>query len=833
MRAEPEVPITIRRAEAELSRRNAVLGAVTYAATRIVSAADWRPAMPELLERLGVATGVSRAFLFQIHPAPHGRGMSQSCKFIWTAPEIEPIDIARLQNMQFPEEPDSTLAEFLGRRFRGEVVQITVGQASGDIRRLLEEFETYSLLSVPIFVEGAYWGSLGFDDCVMERVWDEMEVDLLKTATALIAAGIERSRADERLKERDNLLVGAQRIAKMGSWVLDFDTDKVSWSEEGWRIFGLDSATPAWSHDDNLKRIHPDDRALVAEMDARAHELGEPFDIEYRIMRPNGEVRILRERADVVRDTAGRASRLVGIVHDITEMKQNEMRLKESEERYALAARGAGVGLFDWNVKSDEAYFSPRLHELMGAASGSLGRSIAGLFNRFLAPDQETLKRHLESRYRSKRSRFELEVRSRFAENDLRWFLIRGLIVYVGDDPARLVGSLSDITDRKRAFEEIVRQREVLYQNEKMTMLGTLLAGVAHELNNPLSVVIGQVAMLEQTAKEEAVLKRVERIQKATERCARIVRTFLAMARHRERQSTPVRVNELIETVLELMAFQLRSADVHMELDLAGDIPEMMADADQVHQLMTNLVLNARQALASSAQPRIIRIATRFDPRTDRLKLTVSDNGPGVPAELRQRIFDPFFTTKPAGEGTGIGLSLCSSIVRAHCGTIGVSDNPGGGAVFTIELPLEITGKSAALEPVRPHDAPQASHVLIIEDEPEIAEMLSEILRSRGHQTRLAADGREGLECAVSQNYDVILSDIRLPLLDGLDIYRALQRRRPNLLRRLAFITGDTLSADIQSFLSETGAPCLEKPFLPADVLGLISRLAPQPGLAK
>jgi PAS domain S-box-containing protein len=812
------------RIEAELMRRTAVLDAVTYAATRIVCAPDWRPAMPELLARLGTATKASRTFLFEMHAAPGGIGMAQSCRFVWSAPGIAPLNEAKLQNIPVPDAGESALGELVSRRMSGEVIQITRSAAVGDVLEWLDESNTCSLLSVPIFVEGNYWGSLGFDDCVVERAWDGMEIDLLKTATALIAGVIERSRADDRLRERDNLLVGAQRIAQMGSWVLNFDTGKLIWSEEGRKIFGLDASTEIWTHEANLQRIHENDRALVAAADSRAREHGEAFEIEYRILRPSGEERILRERADVVHDADGRPHRLVGIVHDITEMKRGEMRLKESEERYALAALGAGVGLWDWDVSSDRAYFSPKLHELMKVPPGSLGPSIAALFDRFLPHDRDTLKRHLADRFAKHRKRFELEVRSRFDDSDTRWYLIRGLIVYTEGAAARLVGSLADITDGKRAQEQLVRQREALYQNEKMAMLGSLLAGVAHELNNPLSIVIGQVALLEHSVREPAVLSRIERIQKATERCARIVRTFLAMARHRERQSAAVKVNGLVEMVVELLAFQLRAADIRVELDLAPGIPDIMADADQLHQLLTNLIVNARQALAQSVHRRVIRIASRTDRQHNRLRIEVCDNGPGVPPDIRKRIFDPFFTTKSAGEGTGIGLSLCLSIVRAHGGIIQLADTPGGGATFMVELPLQL-GAARAAEPAAGDDAPRASRILIVEDEAEIAEMLSEILRAHGHRTHIATDGRDGLDCALADEFDVVLSDIRLPRMDGLDLYRALQRRRPSIIPRVAFITGDTLSPDIQSFLAETGAVCLEKPFLPADVHRLLSRL--------
>jgi two-component system NtrC family sensor kinase len=803
----------------------AVLDAITYAATRLVRATDWRPAMPELLARLGAATDVSRAFLFEIHSGPNGAGVMQSCRFMWSAPDAQPIAEEGLQNLPIPEDSDSELAKLVHRRSLGEVIHVNRSHSTGDVRRLFDEHATCSMLSVPIFVEGSCWGSLGLDDCRRERVWDETEVDLLKTATALIAGAIERIRADERLRERDNLLVGAQRIAQVGSWVLDFDTNLVSWSEESWRIFGLEPGRGSWTHEENLARIHPEDRDRVAQMDERARETGEPFEIEYRILRPDGDVRILRERAEPARDAMGRPNRLIGVVHDVTEIKRTERRLRESEERYALAARGAGVGLWDWDLKAGRTYFSPRLHELVGVADGALGTSISGLFGRLHPEDRAALDAHLQRRFSHQRRRLEFEVRANVTAGEQRWLLVRGLIVYEDGRPVRLVGSLGDITDRKRAFEEIQRQREVLHQNEKMTMLGSLLAGVAHELNNPLSVVIGQVALLERTTSDPAVLKRAERIHKATERCARIVRTFLAMARQRHREPASVNLNSIVETAVELLAFQLRSGDVQVVCDFAADLPPVLADADQLHQVITNLIVNARQALTDSSPPRTIRIATRIEAAGGRLHIVVSDNGPGVPAGIRQRIFDPFFTTKVAGEGTGIGLSLCSSIVRAHGGTISLSDTPGGGATFDIALPLQASESAPPLALGEVEAVPTGWRVLIVEDEAEIAATLSEILRSEGHEPSVAADGKEGLACALARNYDLILSDIRLPVLDGLGLYKALQRRRPGALDRFAFITGDTLSADIQSFLAETHALCLEKPFVPADVLNLMSRM--------
>ncbi|HWA43915.1 MAG TPA: PAS domain-containing protein [Hypericibacter adhaerens] len=814
-----------KRAEAALARRGAVLDAISYAATRIIGAADWRPAMPDLLSRLGTATDVCRVFLFEIHPAPEGDGQVQSCRFSWAAEGCLPIEgDPRYQNDPISAEAGSQFADWFERRSRGEVVQVTLSETEGDARRWFAETSTFSMLSVPILVDGVQWGSIGFDDCRSERVWDEMEIDLLKTAAALITSAIQRSRADDQIRQRDRRLIEAQRIGHVGSWELDLETNDVVWSDEGWRIFGLEPCRRSWPYDQNLQAIHPDDRRRVLELDNTLRVHGGSTEIEYRIRRPDGEVRIVHERAEAIRDAAGRPRSLIGTVHDVTELKAAEERLRASEERYKLAAQGADVGLFDWDVPTGSTYFSPRTHEILGVGPETLGGSIAGLLEQFSPEDRDALQSNLANRFAAQRRRFQHEARLHDTSPDARWIGMRGLIVYAEGHPVRLVGSLVDITDRKRSQEALIRQREALYQNEKMAMLGTLLAGVAHELNNPLSVVIGQIALLQETSRDATIVRRAERIRNAADRCARIVRTFLAMARQRQPEPRPTALGGIVDAAVDLLGFQLRAADIRLELTLAKDEPTVTVDADQMHQVVTNLIVNAQQALAASPGPRLLRIRTWFDGINRRACLSVSDNGPGVPAEMRSRIFDPFFTTKPAGEGTGIGLALCSSIVRSYGGEISVMDTPGGGATFTVELPLsspldvpeEDSGRDEARRDLR---------ILVVDDEGEIAATLSEILDRRGFKTDVVFNGQEALDQIAMRDYDLVLSDFRMPLLDGPGLYRALAERHPHMVNRLAFITGDTLSSEARTFLRDARRPCLEKPFLPEDVLRLVAQV--------
>jgi two-component system NtrC family sensor kinase len=382
---------------------------------------------------------------------------------------------------------------------------------------------------------------------------------------------------------------------------------------------------------------------------------------------------------------------------------------------------------------------------------------------------------------------------------------------------ALFTAHVRDLTQQKEAAREITRQRDRLYQSEKMSALGSLLAGVAHELNNPLSIVVGQALLLEEDGSGESA-RRAAQIRTAAERCGRIVKSFLAMARQRGPEKEPVDLNQTVRSALELVGYGIRSAGIEVRLDLADDLPRFSADPDQLGQVVTNLLLNAQQALKDMPQPRRLRISTRHKPAQSQLRLVIRDNGPGIPPKLRSRVFEPFFTTKPVGGGTGIGLSICHAVVSAHGGSIEVDETSGGGATFTIRLPV------VAAEPSRPAARVEAvpeiarRRALVIDDEPDLAELIAEMLTREGFAVEVATSGEEALAEFRRRSYDLVLSDVRMPELDGPALLRRLQSDWPTLAERLIFVTGDTLGLGAGSVLDKLGRPIIEKPISPEDI---------------
>jgi signal transduction histidine kinase len=372
-----------------------------------------------------------------------------------------------------------------------------------------------------------------------------------------------------------------------------------------------------------------------------------------------------------------------------------------------------------------------------------------------------------------------------------------------------------ELQRQNEVLEEQVRERtQQLIQSEKLAAMGSLLAGVAHELNNPLSVVMGQAALLELTASAGPMAERVGKIIKAAERCARIVKNFLALARQQPMERQAVSLNQVVQEAIELLAYPLRVDTVEIALELAPDLPEIWADPHQLHQLVVNLVSNAHQAMRTISAPRRIILTTRLVPAAPRVLFAVADTGPGISSEVQGRIFEPFFTTKPVGQGTGLGLSLCQGIVERHGGSIRVASQPGHGAVFSIELPVDLretatseAARPASLQPIR------EKTILIVDDDRDVAETLGDLLQVDGHHVELVANGTLALAKLQSQTYDLILSDVRMPDTDGPRLYTQLERQHPELLRRVAFLTGDTLSAETREFLERTRVPTMAKPF--------------------
>ncbi|HEY6808717.1 MAG TPA: ATP-binding protein [Gemmatimonadales bacterium] len=377
-------------------------------------------------------------------------------------------------------------------------------------------------------------------------------------------------------------------------------------------------------------------------------------------------------------------------------------------------------------------------------------------------------------------------------------------VAMAGADEGTTVLLFDDQTDKHRLQDQLI-------QSEKMSAMGQLIAGVAHDLNNPLASVVGFSDFLtESGGLPPNLAEPLQVIRQEAERAATIVRNLLSFARKQEGERTPQEIRPLLESTLALLKNQLMALKVEAELDIEPDLPAITMNANQIKQVFVNLIVNAAQAIASARRAGHVWVTAQ--PWLDGVAVSVSDDGPGIAPELAGKVFEPFFTTKAEGEGTGLGLSICQGIVKEHGGSITLDSAPGQGATFRVELPASRASGAALAPPEAPANGARL-RVLVVDDEPHILHYMRATLESWGHTVAVSGDGSDAVERARAEPFDVIVCDLRMPRLGGREMYERLAAEHPAVAQRVIFATGDTVRGDTLTFLQSLGRPFLHKPF--------------------
>ncbi len=401
---------------------------------------------------------------------------------------------------------------------------------------------------------------------------------------------------------------------------------------------------------------------------------------------------------------------------------------------------------------------------------------------------------------------------------------------FFGRHELRQVRVLRDISERSRLEEQLM-------QSEKLAALGELISGFTHELNNPLTTVTGYAQLLQDDATLPANARRqIEHIYQDASRASRIVANLMSFARREETRRETVGINGVLRQATEMRAYQLQAENVQLQSEYADDLPDVVGEAQQLQQVFLHVLGNAQQALSQWRGGGTISVQTRAVSvgGENGVLVCIADNGPGIAPDHLRRLFDPFWTTKSAGEVTGLGMSLSLEIVSRHNGRIWAESTLGQGARFFIELPgaasssrfetqNEATESESSTRNQTVFDEIAAgAQILVVDDEEPVILLISEVLGIDEHEITAAYNGGEALALLQERDFDLILSDVRMPAVGGPTFFEILQTVRPDLLPRVVFVTGDTMSRSTQEFLKKANRPILAKPFDPDRLRALV-----------
>ncbi|OGD18394.1 MAG: hypothetical protein A2W03_06705 [Candidatus Aminicenantes bacterium RBG_16_63_16] len=623
-----------------------------------------------------------------------------------------------------------------------------------------------------------------------------------------------RKRAEQALRESEERLRRAQEIAHLGSWELDLVSNRLTWSDEVFRIFGMKPGEFGATYQAFLDAVHPDDRVAVdAAYSGSLAEGRDSYEIEHRIVRrDNGEIRIVHEKCEHQRDATGRVVRSIGMVHDVTEAKKGEAlrQALAEQERFRLGA--AVEQASDSVVMLD---LDGRI-QYVNAAFESVNRlprdrAVGRSYFEFLSGDPSTVVVR------------EAVVKGQAWHGHSTRSIAGGRPVELeitispaADPSGKIIGGL--VTE-KDVTQENALQRQVR-QSQKMEALGTLAGGITHDFNNILSTIFinTELAMLDLDPTNPA-RRSLPLVLQAANRGKELVKQIITFSRQREWDRKPLEVAPIVKEGMKFLHSTV-SKDITIHETIASDCGPVLADPSQVHQILVNLCQNAALAMAGcpghlEVKLEPIEVDTALAARHPDLKpgpyvrLTVADTGCGMTAELMERIFEPFFTTRKHGEGSGLGLAVVHGIVKSYYGAITVYSEPGKGSVFNVYIP-RLAGEALVGERgkrIRPERGKE--HILLVEDEEAQLMGMARLLGRLGYRVTAKPSGRTALTAFKKKpdGFDLVITDQAMPRMTGVELAGALVKVRPDIPVILCTgfsekVNGETVGHDgIRSFV--------------------------------
>ncbi|HEY9248940.1 MAG TPA: PAS domain-containing protein [Rariglobus sp.] len=573
----------------------------------------------------------------------------------------------------------------------------------------------------------------------------------------------------------------SQRIATIGDWERDERNGVIHCSTEVYAILGVTHGNPGAVAETFAASVHPDDRDSVRQRMEILCPALRRICFDHRIIRPDGQIRHVQQRAELLIDVPGAPAHVIGTIQDITVQKEAEASLRASQERFKLVAKTIGDVIWDWNLLSGAIWRSDGFENTFGLAASEADELQTTWDQLIHADDRARIVASLNAVIAGPAHTWTEEYRVLRRDGTYAVVEDRAQIVRDADGTAvRMVGGVRDLTEHKNFEARLLR-------SQRMESIGVLAGGIAHDLNNILAPILMSIDILKQDSRgKEHAHRMLEIVRASAQRGADLVRQVLTFSRGADGEYVAVSFRHLFNE-LECIVKETFPRSIEIEFNAASSLWPVMGDASQLHQVLLNLAVNARDAMPQGGKLAFAATNKTVDaafpgieadtPPGSYVELVVTDTGTGMTPEVRERIFEAFFTTKGAGKGTGLGLASVHAIVRKYRGFVNVTSAAGEGTVFKIYFPVDPSMKSDSRPPMMiENQRGKGETVLLVDDERSIRDIAQQTLESFGYRVLVAGDGIEGIALYVrnSGTIGVVITDMLMPNCDGLSMIRAL-----------------------------------------------------------
>jgi PAS domain S-box-containing protein len=521
---------------------------------------------------------------------------------------------------------------------------------------------------------------------------------------------------------------------------------------------------------------------------------------EYTLLKADGSEFPGELSTSALKDGRGNVMGHITIARDVTKRKQ-------MEDLFKTVTNSSPVGIYIFQSGKFQMA-NPHFQKLTGYTAEEL--TSMNPLELVIPEDRDMVRKKAVKMLKGERSSpYQFRVINKSGE--ARWVMETVTSIEYRGKRATL-GNYLDITERKQAEEREKQLEQELNLAGRLASIGQLAAGVAHEINNPLTGVIGFSHLMMNRDIPNDMKQDLQVINSEAQRVAKIVENLLVFAHQRKTGREYVAINDIITKVLELRTYEMRVNNIEVETRLDPNLPLTMADTGQLQQVFLNIVLNAEYSMTKAHHKGNLLVKT--GQINGNIRASITDNGAGISRENLDKIFNPFFTTKEVGKGTGLGLSICHGIITQHDGRIYARSEPGKGATFVIELPIaaEPTQADKASKTKKEPEKPRGAKILVVDDEEAILTFLHRLLTDMGHSVETINSADAALERLKTERYSLILLDIKLPGMSGIELYRHIEEIAPALTRRVMFITGDIMEGTTRDFLEKAGVPHITKP---------------------